>query len=645
RTLSSLAALGVADRLRYAQGYVDELGRGRDRASRVAAVNAARTQVDPASELGAVLQVEQALLTLDDTNAEAVREELFRLYQADKDSDRRRALVLATLRAAAKAGSEDLQYQFVTTWASSLPRSAPERKNAEALYDLIVLDRGYGESRKGRLQEARGYFYGASVATDALESHIGFIEAYMAAGGPNASGDLELLYAKRFAAEPDSPVYAFVQAYRLARELPRQPDPERHENAVARVIKALERVDAALPKQAQVHQLWGYALHQRARRSGSREAAADANRQYLLALDLAQGDERLTATLLHRLGLLQASLGNYGLALRHLQKRDELPHVRLLEELELRLAIAECARHVGDGKLARDQMQLAAQLIRERPELSRFEPLVLDRLALSLVVAGDHQAATGRYAALDGLLARDPAPRPLNQVKAKVGLAASALAAGDARRALEALAQADLLLKRGDELERPAKVVWRRSLVDDYHYTPRQYRALTAGLRSVAQRALNDDRAALVAQRERVRLLEDQLDESGVDEDRLELAQAYGELGRLQTRLNDLGKAALSLERGLELSHQYDTNTGGEANPVGLTLLRDYAELHLYSRVPLSSLRRDLRAELQQGYEVICKYRNPSWSEQRFLFKNYLTELALEGSGLAASSHPGEEKP
>ena len=643
-TLASLPVLGGPVRLEYAQRYLDELGRGRDRASRTAAVGAARAQVDAASELGLMLQVEQALLTLDDDSAEAVREELFRLYQADKDSDRRRALVLATLRAAAKAGSEYLQYQFVTTWASSLPRNAPERKNAEALYDLVVLDRAYGEGRKGRLQEARGYFYGASVATEALESHLGFVEAYMATGGPNASGDLELLYAKRFAAEPDSPVYAFVQAYRAARELPRMTDLDRHENVVTQVIEALARVDAELPKQAQVHQLWGYALQQRARRSGSREAAADANRQYLLALDLAEGDERLTAALLHRLGLLQASLGNYGLALRHLRKREELPHVRPLEELELRLAIAECARHVGDGKLARDQMQAAAQLVHSWRELQRFEPLVLDRLALSLVVAGAHEAASGRYAELDRLLARAPAPHPLNQVKAKIGLAASALAAGDARRALEALAQADPLLKLGDELQRPPKVVWRRSLVDDYHYTPLQYHALAAGLRSVAQQALGDDRAALAAQRERVTLLEERLDESGVDEDRLELAQAYRELGRLQTGQRQLEPATHSLERGLELSHEYDVKTGSEANEVGLTLLRDYAELHLYSRVPLSALRRDLRAELQQSYEVICKYRNPRWAEQRFLFKSYLTELALEGAHVAASAHPGEDK-
>ena len=34
--------------------------------------------------------------------------------------------------------------------------------------------------------------------------------------------------------------------------------------------------------------------------------------------------------------------------------------------------------------------------------------------------------------------------------------------------------------------------------------------------------------------------------------------------------------------------------------------------------------------ELRRAYAVICKYRNPRWAEQRFLFKTYLTELKLD---------------
>jgi cellulose synthase operon protein C len=629
RVLSTLPALDTARRLEYAERFVRELARGRTRSARLQALATAETQVDAQSELGLLLAVEKVLATLDDASQEAVRAQIFELYKQNKDTDRRRALVLSTLSAAAKAGNEYVQYQFVTSWVSSLSRKHPERKYAEALYRDIVLDRAYGEGRQGRVDESRGYFYGTTIATDSLEAHIGFIEARLAEGGPKVSETIDEVYEKRFARDPDSPVYAFVKAYRIARELPRELDAERHERSVSRAIELLTRALDELPKEPQLHQIWGFVLHQRARRDGSREAAVAANRQYLLALDLARDDERLTATLLHRLGLLQASLGNHGAALRHLRRRDQLPHVRPEEELGLRVAIARSAWHSGDNALAKQQMLAATELVEKTPELGRYSALVVDRLGLALAAAGDASAARERYAELDGLLARDKGATKINHVKAKVGFAASALSSGQAAKALEALDAADRFLDEGGDLEPKPDVVWRRSLIDNYRYSPVQYRALVAGLRAGADRALEDYPSALSATALRVELLEKRLRETGADEDRLELAQAYHHLAELHDRLGDANAAARAVEKGLTLSDQYDENTGGEVNDAGLALIRDYAELHLYRGVPLEALRRNLKTELLRVYSVICKYRNPRWATERYLFKTYLTELAL----------------
>ncbi|HTV20091.1 MAG TPA: hypothetical protein VMG12_15515 [Polyangiaceae bacterium] len=637
RTLSTLPVLDAAGRLEYAERFVGELGRGRGREARTTAIAAALEQVDATSELGLRLQVEKVLLTLDDATEEAVRAELFELYKQNKDPDRRRALALATLRAAAKAGNEYVQYQFITTWASSLGPTQPERKYAEELFDDIVLDRAYGEGRQNQLAEARGYFYGATVATDSLEAHVGFIEARLAegrakggdAGEKAAEDNIDAVYEKRFARQPGSPAAAFVKAYRIARTLPGERDDERHDERVSEVVELLSQVAAALPKQPQVHQLWGFALHQRARRSGSRDAAVAANRQYLLALDLSRDDERLTASLLHRLGLLQASLGNHGAALRYLRQRDQLPHVRRDEELGLAVAIARSAWHTGDAALARDQMQRAAALVEQTPSLAHFRPLVLDRLGLALASSGDAAAARDRYAELDRLLARDAAASPLNRVKAKLGFAANALGSGQAKLAIPALDEAERVLEAGGDLEPEPDVVWRRSLIGDYRYTPVQYRAMVAGLRAGADRALGDDRAALAATRSRVELLEQRLRTSQADEDRLELAQAYHHLAKLHDTLGDTRAATLAVERGLELCRAYDENTGSEVNDAELALIRDYAELRLYRGVPAEAMRRSPSLELERVYAVICKYRNPRWAQQRYLFKTYLTELAL----------------
>ena len=71
----------------------------------------------------------------------------------------------------------------------------------------------------------------------------------------------------------------------------------------------------------------------------------------------------MTAALLSRLGILQASMGNYGLALRYFQQRDEYPHVRPLEELGLRIAIAEYnAPAHGAGTTRSEPVLTAAQL-------------------------------------------------------------------------------------------------------------------------------------------------------------------------------------------------------------------------------------------------------------------------------------------
>jgi tetratricopeptide (TPR) repeat protein len=399
---------------------------------------------------------------------------------------------------------------------------------------------------------------------------------------------------------------------------------------VSRVIELLSGVDQALPKQPQVHQLWGFVLQQRSRRLGSREDAVAANRQYLLALDLARGDQRLTATLLHRLGLLQASLGNHGMALRYLRQRDELPHVRPLEELGLRVATARSAWHVGDAALAKQQMLEASALIEKNPELASYSPLVIDRLGLALSAAGDSQAAAERYRQLDGLLAKDSTSTPINRVKAQVGLAANALDSGEARVAIDSLKAAEQELSGSSELDPRPSVVWRRSLIDDYQYSRLQYRALVAGLRAGADRALGDYPGALQATALRVELLEKRLKQSEVDEDRLDLAQAYHLLAKLHDRVGDTDAAVKAVERGLDLSDAYDRNTGSEVNDAGLALLRDYAELHLYRKVPKTTLRRDVKAELSRAYGVICKFRSPRWAEQRYLFKAYLTALNIE---------------
>ncbi|MDP9134755.1 MAG: hypothetical protein M3N56_08000, partial [Actinomycetota bacterium] len=300
RLLAEHPSFDTLDRLRFAEQFVEELVRGVPEAERPALVESWVGQLAPESELALMIQVAGWLQKLDPARQEEVRAGIFELYKGNKDPDRRRALVLATVRTASRQGNEYLQYQFATSWASWLGRSEPERKYAETLYRQVVLERAYTELAQNQPAAARASFYAATVQATSLEAHIGFIEARLREG----IDDLAATYEKRFSKSPGSPEYAFVQAYLIARKLPAMADLAAHERAAGEAIELLRRAAAVWPRNMEIQHVWGTVLHQRALRSGKKQFAIDAHSHYALALDLARDNVRFRAVLLQQLGLL-----------------------------------------------------------------------------------------------------------------------------------------------------------------------------------------------------------------------------------------------------------------------------------------------------------------------------------------------------
>ena len=98
------------------------------------------------------------------------------------------------------------------------------------------------------------------------------------------------------------------------------------------------------------------------------------------------------------------------------------------------------------------------------------------------------------------------------------------------------------------------------------------------------------------------------------DEDLLALARAEYHLAELAYRDGRPGDARVLLETGLRQSSRYNERTGSKVNPVGLQLLRGYAEVHLYGNEPLARFRRDLEGELTHAYDWICRHPSPRWA-------------------------------
>ncbi|MCA9532820.1 MAG: PD40 domain-containing protein [Myxococcales bacterium] len=643
--LAAHPALSVQERIVQALDVVTELTRGRAREAANAALQQAHASAPAGGELALMLEVELALRTLLDpleSSAderelgdeagraaavrrveEAARERLFALYTGDQDTDRRRAIALRTVQFASRHGSEYLQYQFATTWASGVRAEAPERRYAEELYRAIVLERAYGELHENDLREAAGYFFQASRNPGMLDAHVGFIEARAAQGE-----DVRAFYDERFARTPDEPAYLFARAYLDARELPAVPRTEagdqRFAEMVSRCLTWIARVDEALPRDVTLHQLWGYVRHEQARRERSRVAAAEANHHYLLALDLAQTRPRAQAALLQALGTLQASLGNHRRAVEHLERRARLPFTRPEAQLAFHLTMARSLFHARRQPEAVAAAREALTLLEAHPELRRHRAMVLDQLAFQLARQDEHAEAAQHYELLLTALEGED-DTPVNRLKALIGLSAERLSLGQHERALQSLDQAGALLRAHRDIRsRPEG-----SLLDRYVYGHERYEALLAGLRAEALVGLGRKRDAEEALARRSQLLARFFEESDSDDDLLPLAQVCLRRAVVARAEGDLARARTQLEQGLAHVALFNERTGSVVTDVSQGLLVQLAELVLFEGVSRTATSVDIEAQLAAAYAFMTRFPSPRWRRDRLRLELYLTLLRL----------------
>jgi len=634
-------------RLRHARALVLEIGRGQSEAGRRRALDAWRRRAPEGTELAVLLDAERALARLGEVDENEVREEVFALYRAADGPALRRAVALSAVQAASRRGNEFIQYQFVTTWASGVRPDDPERKYAVDLYETVVLERAYGELSDGELSEAAAYFFRAGRNAGALEAHAGFIETRIRNG--ETADELRSFYDERFADDPDDPTYLFAQAYLLVRALPTMGDapPAAVVDRARDAGDLLARVAAARPREVAVHHLWAAALHHAARRSGRRSLAVAANRQYLLAIDLARDRPRAEAALRQGVGVLQASLGNHRRAVEHFDVRARWPFVRPAGELAFHLARARSLFHARQPAAARTAAERAAAVLDAHPELARFAPVVADRLAFHTLQSGDAGAALVRYQVLADRLG--DGATPANRLRAHLGVAAAALGTGDHEVALDALARAGPLVDRlpvpenagGDEAaegtdgdaepeqgdDADPSPAASASLLHDYTYSPDRYRALVAGLEASAQRGRGDLAGERDALERRLDLLRGIAKRSGAYEDLGSLARLHHRMADNAVRRGDVAGARQHLEAGLDVHDAYAEATGTPVDAVRMALVRAYAELVLYRGVARDALARDVEAELDAAYDFITRFRSPRWARDRFVLSLYLTLL------------------
>ena len=544
-----------------------------------------------------------------------------------------------------------MEQALLERWVDSIEQDDPERKTSTALYELVVLERAYAAFAKGDMETAARYFDKARQATDSLAGHVGWIEAQLRLGSKNPEALDQSKDAKkraRHAVSESEATRQFVQAYLLTRDLGSIESNKELERTVERAQALLEAAIEEDPNQPLEHLLLAHALHHRGMRLGRRDDVALAVRHYLLTLDLAQKRPRVRASAHAGMALAQASLGNHRRALEDYEARLELPTISKEEEIGLLVEYARSLFHVNQQPKAIEALRDALALMRDGEPtevreasghstegLERYEPLILDRLALYELDARQTEHAMQTHSQLQRSLQSHPeADSAVNEVKIWARLAAAHLAGGDPKAALRFAAKGQERLSTADPL-RPKDIDRRiRPVTHEFVYDEEQLRILLAGLEASAARQTGDWEQARTSLLIRKEAIEERYERQEVDEDALELALTCLRLAEVAQKRGDLEQTKRYLEEGLAYADRHAGSTGSDVSEVGFHLLRAYAELHFSGGVGLASYQRDLEQDLLRYYLFLSEVRNPHWETQRIRFEIYLSLLRMEKTPL-----------
>lgn len=622
-TLAGHERLTPEDRIEMTERLLKATCKGLPRKDRLARVKKLRKRVEVDSEAAFRLELQAKLLALRrfgpdhnkqaDANAESVRKELFQHYRYHREFPRRKTLVRATMKAASRADSGYLMYQFANTWISMVSRKHAERPAAESLFRQVLLERAYIDWNKGKYGDARGNFYGITLQMVDLQAHTGFIDMRAREGKKDAL----TIYGKRYAETPDDPVWRFVQAYHAASSLANL-DAEARQQAVARAMAHMDVAATALEGRAGYRLLRGYLLHQRFLATGEVKTAAEAHGHYLMGLDLAAGKPRYQAALLHAIGLLQGQVGNHFIALDYLDRRMKLPIRRPESQLSLHLARARSLYHAGRQVAAADEGEKAAALVADNPMLQRFEKLTTDRASFYAYTAGRFAKAAKGYARLAGAL------KGANLVRARMMAGAAKLGLADGPAATKLLGEAAKQLKdMDDDAFAAGRTPWRKVPATK----AADMRLLVDGLRARALTLEKRYDEADAAHGRRIVALKARLEDGPNEKALVALATSYNARAEAALARGRKQQAKRWLEKGLQRADEHAKLTGTKNHRVRVRLGLSYASLVVHAGVDRKSLARDPAAILAPIYAAMCRRPNPARATERLAMKLYLALL------------------
>ena len=620
-------ALDLYERMIMARRFAEHITQHGEPGQRAGRIAAWLKKLPPESELAFVLSVLTQLQKLSTENQEKVREEVFELYRGTKQLPKRQGLVDMTIDAAARKGNPYLLYEFSNSWVSYLKRAHSERPHAEMLYRDVVLERGYLEHKEGDFSDARGFFFGLTLQADILEAHIGFIENRFLEG----KDDVLKAYEKKYRKDPDKGILHFVRAYIRARNYRKLTEREDRLELITDAIKALSRTARDLPKSPEVHHLLGTMYHFRFLESGNTNAAVDGQAHYLLALDLASANPRYRAPLLQQLGQLQSAVGNHYRAVERFVEREKLPFSTISSELNLKMMKARSQFHSGRAADAVQTTREVQSLVENNSEGAKYLPWVLNRLGFYLYSSASYSEALSVYTLSEskGLLPQGEGDVHIwNLIRHRTMKGASAMAAEALEIARQEFEEARADLKTVDQSSpAPFGTPGRRGSAA--RHSVKDQEIILLGLQTQLSRKEGNWKRSIETLKLRRELIAKRYGNLNRPQDLAELAHSSYGLASIAWKTKDFEAVKGHLEKGLAEMDIFNEENATLLHPVTIQLVRGYAALHFYGRIPLESLSMDLPRRLGQLYDELCLRNNPKWDRERFVLGIYRSMLRL----------------
>jgi len=483
----------------------------------------------------------------------------------------RKAMHTRSIQNLGQANQFDYMELLSRNWLTVTHISEMEFVNVAEQYSAITMNKAYGKMADSELENAYSIFYSAIRQTNDLEAHFQFITLGL-------TPELNKLENMRKS-------YGILTKQKLIGQ--NQP----YITALERIIKAerkekvdIKDLDEALSLLSKMRPsglnpamrdlLMGYIYHIKMRSSQSgyaydKSLFQRAHHHYMMALDLAQDNARVAATVWQNLGWLQFEVRQYGLAADFFRHRLMFPFLTNIDEVSTRWMLARTLFYNNQKSEALSQMEVAKKLVQEN-KLGDIAPY-LEKSAFYAMQAEEYVKAIEYYE----LLFNSHQLSAENQAKSTLAYAYSLMENGNKQRAI---AQFNKLVGLSDSIKVLSKNNQR--LITVY---PQRFQLLAYGFLA----KLSKDKAEKIAYRQqRIALFKKMAGEAA--------DYAYNEAGRLSFIVKDLHQNALNYEQlknekdmsdaiheALLNAEKWMDETGDDVGPVIYHSLINYLSLNI----------------------------------------------------------------